>query len=169
MQVSHVDYQTRRIFLHVDTVTEGFDSIEAYREIRALRQINAFGERNFLPLISAQGNEPTGPNTATPRRAVLAEGARYVPYDTDHTLRLLTETVIPSEGLSQQGAFERVDIDASVDIDNQAPEVEIRIIRLDGGTGEAGSGGSFTDEDRRDLRLARDHARAANAQTKFKD
>lgn len=164
VQVAFVDYPARRIFLHPDTITEGFNSIEAYREVRAARRVNENGERNYLPILAAQGNEPTGGGRFTPRRAVLAPGARFVPVDQAHTLRLLTESIIPSEELSQQGVFDRSAVGSAVDIDNQAPQVEIIAVAVGSGVGTGGGG--LTEEERRWLQLARDHARAANVQTK---
>lgn len=126
-QVASVDYANKRIYLHSDTVVNGFDSIAAYAEIVEARYLNVSDERNFYPIIYAQGHEPKGGGRYTPRRARLVEGARYVPYDTDHVLVLLTETIIPEEGLTQQDCFDRSSLSAGVvvDIDNQAPQVEI--------------------------------------------
>ena len=163
-QVAFVDYPARRIFLHPDTLTQGFDSIEAYREVRALRRLNTNLERHYLPLLTAEGNRAIGGGRFTPRRAVLADGARFVPVDQPHTLRLLTETIEPFAELAQQAVFDRSGVAAAVDIDNQAPQVEIIAVAVGSGVG-SGSGG-LTEEERGWLRLARDHARAANVQTK---
>lgn len=126
-QIASIDYVNLRVHLHSDTVVNGLDSLAAYAEERELRRLNANGERNFLPILSAEGNEPKGSGKYTPRRAKLRPPARWVPYPTSHDLVLLTETIIASEGLTQQGCFDRSSLPPGVEvnIDNQAPQVEI--------------------------------------------
>lgn len=133
-QVDSVDYPNKRIYLHFDTVTSGVDPVEVYKEVRALRRTNE-SDRKFLPIITSQGNEPKGGGAFTPRRAVLLDGARLVPYDTSHTLRILVE-VITDDEQSGAGAFDRLPLSpgTEVDIDIAYQQVEIREVAVSGST-----------------------------------
>ncbi len=133
-QVASVDYDSKRIYLHADTVTSGFDSIEAYKEIRALRSANTNNERFYAPLISAQGNEPKGGGKFTINRTVLVSGAAFVPFDTSHSLTLLKETINPTDEASQAGCFDRsgLSVGVVVDIDDAAPQVELIQVGVSG-------------------------------------
>ena len=126
----------RRIYLHHDTVGVAFQPMDAYKEMRALRASDE-SLRPFDVYMTAQGNEPTGPSTATPRR-VRMENAVFVPANTDHTLTVIGE-VITSSGGSGVSAFDRTPLDPSttVDINYIPPQVEIVYITTGGGGGGA--------------------------------
>ncbi|MEM9482110.1 MAG: hypothetical protein AAGA83_00305 [Cyanobacteria bacterium P01_F01_bin.116] len=128
VQVASIDYPNKRIHLHFDTVANGVDPVEAYKEIRALRRTTEAHQR-FSPLISAQGNEPKGQGRFTPRRAVLLDGARFVPYNTSHTLTILTE-VITDDEQSGAGAFDRSPLSPGVDVDIDIGFDQVEIITV---------------------------------------
>ena len=140
VQVASVDYAARRIYLHPDTAAAGiFNPVEAYREVRTLRR-TTLGHRKFPPIISAQGNQPKGGGVFTERRAVLIDGARFVPHDASHDLAIVVEVIIPSEGLSNRLAFDRAPLSPGVvvNIDNDVDPVEIREVAVGGGGGSGG-------------------------------
>ena len=132
--ISRIDPATspRRIYLHPDTVGVAFQPMDAYKEMRALRASNE-SLRPFDVYMTAQGNEPTGPSSATPRR-VKMENSVFVPANTDHTLTVIGE-VITSTGGSGVAAFDRTPLDSSttVDINYIPPQVEILYINTGSG------------------------------------
>ena len=134
--IARIDPTTspRRIYLHSDTVGVAFQPMDAYKEMRALRASNE-SLRPFDVFMTAQGNEPTGPSSATPRR-VRMENSVFVPANTDHTLTVVGE-VITSSGGSGFAAFDRTPLDPSttVDINYIPPQVEILYITTGGGGG----------------------------------
>lgn len=125
-QVANVNYNTKRILLHPDTVVSGFDCIAAYFEINALRQANANNEQNYRHMLSAEGNIPKGGGNYTPRYALSDTGWRYIPYpNVSHTLSLLTEPV-SQDGLSGRDVFDRTSLSVLVEIDEVYEKIEIR-------------------------------------------
>ena len=107
--------------------------IDIYTEVRARRRTNT-ADRRFLPIISAQGNEPTGPSSATPRRVVLEAGVRIVPFD---TAQILLVTPVPivniAEGLAGTVLFDRTGLASIVDVDYEPQQVEIQTIATGSG------------------------------------
>ena len=97
-QIESVDWINKLIYLHADTVTNGFDAIAAYFEINQLVFINANNEQHYYPPMSAEGNirkTPFGvtPARFTPRYAFVFNPWDFVPVDTPHDLDILTEMV----------------------------------------------------------------------------
>ena len=136
-QVASVDYANKRIHLHLDTVTAGFDCIAAYFEINALILANANGEQNHPHMISAEGNIPKGGGAFTPRYALIESGWRFVPYaGVAHTLGLQTEPV-SKDGLSGRDVFDRSTLNVIVEIDELYEKVEIRTVNTGSGLSAA--------------------------------
>lgn len=131
----------RRIYLHADTVGVNFQPMDAYKEMRTLRALDE-SLRSYDVYMTAQGNEPTGPSTATPRR-VKMENAVFVPFNTDHVLTVVGE-VITSAGGSGISAFDRTPLSAGteVDINYIPPQVEILYIN---------TGSAVTTQDKTDI------------------
>jgi len=134
-QVASVDYDTKRVFLHADTVSAGFDVIAAYFEINALRAANAFGEQNRVHCMSAEGNIQKTTTTFTPRYGYVEPGWRFVPYDTgastSYNLDLLAE-IVSKDQLTDRDVFDRSGVAATVNIDPIYEKVEIRVITTGG-------------------------------------
>ena len=132
--ISRIDPTTspRRIYLHSDTVGVSFQPMDAYKEMRTLRASDE-SLRAYDVYMTAQGNQPTGPSTATPRR-VRMENSVFVPVNTDHVLTVIGE-VITSSGSSGVAAFDRTPLDLSttVDINYIPPQVEILYINTGSG------------------------------------
>jgi len=128
--VDSVDYPGKRIYLGSGSVGFDVSTIDVYREVRALRASTP-NHRLFRPLLVAQGNEPAG-ESFTPRRAVLAEGARIVPYGgVSHELKIVTE-LISEDGLAGVALFDRGAIPVAVDITYTPPQVEIVTVNTGG-------------------------------------
>jgi hypothetical protein len=136
--IASIDSTTtpRRIYLHSDTVGVTFQPMAAYKEMRTLRAEDET-LRAYDVYMTSQGNEPTGPSTATPRR-VRMENSVFVPFDTDHVLTVAGE-VITSAGGSGTDAFDRTPLSSGteVDINYIPPQVEIIYINTGGGGGGA--------------------------------
>lgn len=127
-----VDYTNKLIFLGADSVGVDVQPIDIYKEMRARRRLNADNDRKFFPMITAFGNESTGPSTSTPRYANLASGVRIVPFDTPHSLLIRGNLISTSEGINGRDLFDRSSLTSEVDIDYQPPQVEIITVSAGG-------------------------------------
>ena len=127
-QIASEDYANKRIYLHLDTTTNGWDPVELYREHRQRRRLNANGERNYKAMVSASGNESKGGGNYTPRRGILASGVRIVPYNGSHVLRQLAEVINTDEGLSDFSLIDRAPLGSGVEVDLELTydKIEIR-------------------------------------------
>lgn len=141
-QVADVNYDTKRIFLHADTVTQGFDIIAAYFEINVLRQANANGEQLRAHMLSAEGYIPEGGGKFTQRYGLLRPGWRIVPYDgVSHSL-VVSVKPVSQDGLSGRDVFDRAGLLVAVGIDEAYDKVEI--IQVTSGSG-------VTEQDKTDI------------------
>jgi len=131
--VSSINYNTKRIYLHVDTVNTDLDTMNVYKEVRALRRTNE-GHRKYDPLIIAGGNIAKIEGVSyTPTYVQLLNGCRIVPYDgVDHTIRLVRDT-FTDDGYAGADCFDRSGVSYKVNIDVDFPETEILVIQ--GGSG----------------------------------
>jgi hypothetical protein len=155
--VASVDYITKRIYLSVSTVNQAVDTLDIYKEIRALR-VTTEAHRRFKPMIVAGGNvtKITGVS-ATPIFVQLLYGCRIVPYGTgDHSLRLIRDT-FTDDGFAGRDVFDRSGLSNSVDIDVDFPEVEIRYVYV--------GGSSLTKEDIR-IEMDTNSTKLQNVDTK---
>lgn len=127
--VASVNYATKRIYLSADTVGASIDTVDVYKEVRALRRTTE-AHRAFKPIIIAGGNVEKIPGvSATPAYVQLLYGCRIIPYNTSHSLRLIRDT-FTDDGFAGRDCFDRTPLSASVvvDIDVDIAEVEIRYI-----------------------------------------
>ena len=137
-QVDSVDFPNKRIYLHVDTVTQGFDPIAMHFEINAIIADNIGNGQNFGLVSDALGNEPEGGGVFSEPKTRLFPGWRYVPYPTPHLLLILRKIFNPDEALSNRALADRDDpvLDGiEVDIDVAYSPVEIREVQVGGGGG----------------------------------
>jgi hypothetical protein len=133
--VASVDYVAKRIYLSADTVGATIDTIDVYKEVRALRRTTE-AHRAFKPLIIAGGNvEKLVGISATPSYVQLLYGCRLVPYNASHSLKLSRDT-FTDDGLAGRDCFDRTSLSPSVavDIDVDIMEVEIRYLSEGGGS-----------------------------------
>jgi len=132
--VASINYVTRRIFLSADTVGTSIDTLDIYKEVRALR-VSTNGHQQFRPLIIAGGNvvKITGVSS-TPSYVQLLYGCRIVPYNTSHSLKVIRDT-FTDDGFAGRDCFDRTPLAGSVvvDIDVDFPEIENRFISGGGG------------------------------------
>jgi hypothetical protein len=131
--IASEDYSNKRIYLSIDSVGVNIFPIELYKEHRERRRLNASGERKFLPMVSAFGNEQIGTSKFTPRFTNLASGVKIVPYDTSHSLLIRGSLVSTKDSLEGRDLFDRTSLVANVDVDYQPPQVEI--ITVNSGSG----------------------------------
>lgn len=134
-QVASVNYDLKRVYLHADTVTNGFDVIAAHFEIKALREANLNGEQNRKHFLSAEGKfkKNLSGTKFTPRFGLLDVGWRFVPYGlVSHQLSLLVE-IISVDSLSDRELFDRSTLTVNVDIDAIYKENEITVVAVGSG------------------------------------
>jgi hypothetical protein len=146
-QIASEDYANLLIYLHIDTVTNGFDPALMQKEHRTLRRLFAGGERKYDPMVSFVGNEDKGGGKKTPRSTRLRAGVRIVPYDTgaatQYSMDILNEILNVPDGLADQEVFDRSGVASNVDIDKGYDPVEvIEII----------SGSGVTEQDKDEIR-----------------
>ena len=135
MTVATVDYNdgvNARIYLDATTITGNLDTLDIFREVRALRRTNE-EHRRFQPIIIAGGNIQKTATSYTPAYVQLLNGCRIVPYDTSHRPLVIRET-FTDDGLVGRDCFDRAPLTPTVevDIDYQPPVVEIRLITTGG-------------------------------------
>lgn len=131
--VASVDYPGKRIYLSAETVNTDLDTLDVYREVRALRRTVA-DHRKFRPLIVAGGNiEKIAGQTYTPAYVQLLHGCRIVPYNASHTLKVIRDT-FTDDGSAGRDCFDRSALTPGVvvNIDVDFPAVEIRTIPTSG-------------------------------------
>lgn len=131
--VASVNYVAKRIYLSADTMDADLDTLDVYREVRALRRTTA-AHQKFKPLIEAGGNiEKIAGQKYTPAYTRLINGGLIVPYNASHKVRLVRDC-FTSNGSAGRDCFDRNPLDANVvvDIDVDIQEVEIRQIAVSG-------------------------------------
>jgi len=131
--VASVDYQTKRIYLDIDTVDTTIDTLDIYREVRALRRTTE-AHRAFLPMIVAGGNiEKIAGSNYTASYVQLLHGCRIVPYNTSHALKVIRDT-FTDDGFAGRDCFDRLPLSETthVDIDFEISQVEIRVVTTGG-------------------------------------
>ena len=126
--VASIDYPAKRIYLSAETADTDLDTLEIYREVRALRSVTA-AHQNFKPIIVAGGNIPKIAGVSyTAAYAQLLHGCRIVPYG---DIRLVRDT-FTDDGLAGRDCFDRSPLAYEVNIDVDFPEVEIRTVAVSG-------------------------------------
>lgn len=131
--VASVDYVAKRIYLDASTVGASIDTLDIYREVRALRRTTET-HRKFKPMIIGGGNvEKITGTSATPAYAQLLYGCRIVPYNTSHTLKVIRDT-FTDDGFAGRDCFDRTPLSptVAVDIDIDFPEIELRYVATGG-------------------------------------
>ena len=124
VQIASVDWPNKRFFLHIDTVTNGFDPWEAFTEVRLLQQSNANDEQGFKLWIQRQGKIPKGGGRFTERYVTIDAGWRGIPVNSNHNLDVLVE-MVHAEELSIADQFDRSGLTETVNIDPVFDQVEI--------------------------------------------
>ena len=135
-QIDSVDFANKRVYLHIDTVTQGFDPIAMHFELQALVAANATNGQNFGRATDALGNEPEGGGIFSEPKVRFFTGWRYVPFPTPHLLLILAKIYNPDEALSNRDLADRDDPvlnGIEVDIDVAYSPVEIREVQTGGG------------------------------------
>lgn len=131
--VSSVDYPAKRIYLSAATADTDLDTLDVYKEVRALRRTTD-AHRKFKPIIEAGGNiEKITGVSRTPAYVRLLYGCRIVPFNGSHSLRLVRDT-FTDDGYAGRDCFDRTPLSSSVEvnIDVDFPEIEIRMVATSG-------------------------------------
>lgn len=134
--VASVDYPNKRIYLSAATADADLDTLDVYREVRALRRTTE-AHRRFRPIIEAGGNiEKITGVSRTPAYVRLLYGCRIVPFNGSHSLRLIRDT-FTDDGYAGRDCFDRTPLSVSVEvnIDVDFPEIEIRMVATTGTSG----------------------------------
>lgn len=131
--VASVDYVAKRIYLDASTVGATIDTLDVYKEVRALRRTTE-AHRRFKPMIIAGGSIEKLPGiSATAPYVQLLYGCRIVPYNTSHSLKVIRDT-FTDDGFAGRDCFDRAPLSptVAVDIDIDFPEIELRYVSTGG-------------------------------------
>jgi hypothetical protein len=137
--VATVDYPTRRIYLTAQALVGDFDTLEVYREVRALRKATE-EHRKFRPMIVGGGNIQKTATSFTQAYVQLLNGCRIVPANVGGRIRLVRDT-FTDDGAVGEACFDRTNISSNVDIDVAVLAVEIRTV-----SGSGASSGLTTEQ-----------------------
>lgn len=130
--IDYIDGPNRRIYLGPDSVGVDVVPMDIYVEMRALRRTDE-NLRKYDLFLSGEGKVPKGPGSFTERYVKALLGTRIVPYDTSHTL-VVVSGIITDDGQQGIACFDRVPLSPTtlVDIDYQPPQVELVEIAIGG-------------------------------------
>lgn len=131
--VASVDYVAKRIYLSAETVGVPLDTMDVYRDVRALR-VSTEAHRKFKPMIVGGGNIQKTATTFTQPYVVLLYGCAIVPYNAAQSLQVIRDT-FADDGRAGVACFDRSTVPAEVDIDIQVAPVEVREVAVGGGGG----------------------------------
>ena len=134
-QIASEDYVNKIIYLHIDTVSSGFDPALMQKEHRALRRLDAGGERMFDPMVTFVGNDDIGGGKKTQRSTRLRAGVTVVPFDSEHALVILNQILNIPDGKADKDVFDRSSLVNKVDIDKGYNPVEVIEVATGGGSG----------------------------------
>lgn len=131
--IDYIDGPNRRIYLAADSSSQDVHPIDIYKEMRTLRRTDE-SLRRYDVFLSAFGNVPKATGKATERYVRQNSGTRFVPYDADHTVKVIG-TVITDAGQEGVDCFDRSLLTPGVlvDIDYQPPQVEVLTISTGSG------------------------------------
>jgi len=130
--IDSIDYPNKRIYLSATTVATSIDTLDIYREVRALR-VSTAAHRNFKTMIVSGGNEQKTATTFTPKFVKLLYGCRIVPYDTSHTLTITRET-FTDDNFAGVEVFDLSPLTGGVAVNIliDVPQVEVVVITTGG-------------------------------------
>lgn len=131
--VASVDYINRLIYLSATTVGVPLDTLDVYRDVRALRR-TVEAHRAFPPMIVAGGNIQKTATTFTQPYTQLLRGCSIVPFDQAQRLLVVRDT-FADDGRAGVSCFDRTSLTAEVDIDFSVDKVEVRTVSTSGGSG----------------------------------
>jgi hypothetical protein len=131
--VASVDYIGRRIYLSALTMNTDLDTLDVYRDARALRRTTE-AHRRHKPMIVQGGNvQKIAGVSATPSYVQVLYGCRIIPYNSSHKLRLIRDT-FSDDGVAGRDCFDRSSLSTGVvvDIDVEVDKVEVRTVATSG-------------------------------------
>lgn len=134
MIVASVDYPNKRVYLHPDTIGVDLDTMEMFKEVRALRASND-DHQKYRSMVLGLGNvEKISGLTYTSKSVQLLYGCRIIPYDADQNLRLIRDT-FTDDGVAGRDCFDRSGLSSQINIDVDFPEIETRVEEVNTGSG----------------------------------
>lgn len=123
MLVASVDYPNKKIYLGIASVGVDLDTLDIYKEVRALRVENE-EHRKFKPMIVAGGNLQKTETTATARYVQLLYGCSIVPYDATQTLTIIRDT-FSDDGRAGAQCFDTTGFTHVVNFDYDFDKIEV--------------------------------------------
>jgi hypothetical protein len=129
--VSSVDYVTKKIYLGIDSVGVTLDTLDIYREVRALR-VSTEAHRAFLPMIIGGGNVQKTATTYTQPYCQLLYGCEIIPYDDTQTLTIIRDT-FSDDGRAGAQCFNTSGFSNIVNFVEAVDKVEVREVVTGGG------------------------------------
>lgn len=136
--ITSLNYNTKRMYLHADTVANGFNAISAYFEIKLLASINGGNEQfRKSPMTLAdkfeKGFDKNNNKTFTSVYAIIADGWRFIAYSgVPHKLYLDVE-IVSVERIKDSDVFDFTGLTANVHIIPDYSPQEIIEVNVGGG------------------------------------
>lgn len=131
--VSTVDYPNKKIYLGIDSVGVTLDTLDIYREVRALR-VSTEAHRKFRPMIVGGGNIQKTATTYTAPYCQLLYGCEIIPYDATQTLTIVRDT-FSDDGRAGAQCFDTTGFTNVVTLVEAIDKVEVREVVTGGGGG----------------------------------
>lgn len=124
--IASIDGVNRLIYLDASTVGVDFNTIDLYKEMRTMRELDD-DLKQYEIFLKSYGNLPkvTAKGTATERGVVTQSGTKIVPFDTAQTLSVIT-TIISDDGtVDGADCFDTSGLVNKVNIHYIPPQVEV--------------------------------------------
>lgn len=137
LQIDHVNYNTKRVYLHQDTMLNGFDIILAHFEVKKQAAANIANGQFRYPPTEAIGNVQkttagAKPASFSPRYGWTEPGWRFVPYaGASHILSLNCE-IVSKDQLKDSDVFDFSGLAVNVHIISDYEAIEIREVVVGG-------------------------------------
>lgn len=128
--VASVDYTNKLIYLTSECFLATFDTMDVYREVRALRR-TTLDHRKFFPIIIGGGNIQKRPGFFTQPYVQLLFGTRLIPPDQAGEITLIRDT-FDDTGSAGADVFDRSGLTSNIDIVVAVDAVEVREIATGG-------------------------------------
>ena len=131
--VSSIDYPNKKIYLGILSVGISLDTLDIYKEIRALRA-STEGDRRYYPMIIAGGNIQKTATAYTSPYVQLLFGCEIIPYDATQTLTLVRDT-FSDDGRAGAQVFNTTGFANVITLVEAVEKVEVREVATGGVSG----------------------------------
>jgi hypothetical protein len=130
--ISHIDGETRRIYLHSDTVGVDLQPMSIYQEMRALRSSDET-LRKYDVFLRAYGHVAKGGGKYTERYVQEVNGTRIVPFDISQILNVIG-VIITDDGQEGVACFDRSLLSPAAHVDINYVPKQVEIIEISTGS-----------------------------------